>query len=215
MPTPINTISQSTVSQIKPLIAYVNKQRDNEKFAQSLEIAGTFILITFFLIFAIRPTATAISNLLGEIKAKQLMAKELKTKINNIIIAQSSFADIQQQYDIINSALPDRPAVYQATNQLAGALNQVSSVPERFNIIFRDSAVSDQYPNLRSFTIASPLPLSFSQSLGLLGHIYNERRLIGLPNVSIFSVKNPTEGNQTNFTFSADYYYWYNDNAKK
>ena len=76
-------IEKKTWFQIQPLYQHVRRQAENKKTVKYVEIGTTFSLIAVFLFAAIAPTASAISKLIGEIKAKELTVKEMKTKINN------------------------------------------------------------------------------------------------------------------------------------
>jgi hypothetical protein len=73
--TPSTNPSINIFSKINPLISYLSKQRENNKFVKSIEISATFILISFFTFFAIKPTLLTISRLVGDIKAKEILVK--------------------------------------------------------------------------------------------------------------------------------------------
>ena len=57
-------------SRLTPLFDYIKKRQENRKLRKTFELAATFILISFFLFFAIKPTALTISALIGDIKSK-------------------------------------------------------------------------------------------------------------------------------------------------
>lgn len=203
--------SVTATSMIRPIYEYLDKQKDNEKFLHSLEIGATFILISFFLVFAITPTASAIAGLVGDIKSKELMVKTLKAKINNIIVAQDTFAQVQEKYPLINVGLPDRPDYYGAANQMAGAMAEIGMKPTifNFNINSHSSSKIDLPQKVSSYTISVPIESGFSQSQQLITSLINNRRTSSIPSVS-FSVQETEQGNKLSLILNATYYYWEN-----
>lgn len=198
-----------TVSQLRPMFDYVKKQRENEKFMRSIELGATFFLITFFLIFAIKPTAVAISSLLGDISSKQIMVKELKTKINNIILAQDAYAQIQEKYSIINASLPDSPEYYQAANQIAGIFAGLNLPPQKFSYILNSETNKNTVlpSNIGTYSISIPVDSDFIRSKSLVASILNNRRATDLPIVS-FTTEETDTGSAKKLNFTATFYYW-------
>ena len=71
----------NALDRIRPLYQYLRKQAENKKTAKYIEVAATFTLITIFLFLAIKPTALAISSLVGEIKSKEIASQKCKNRI--------------------------------------------------------------------------------------------------------------------------------------
>ncbi|HEX7542661.1 MAG TPA: hypothetical protein VF385_01090, partial [Patescibacteria group bacterium] len=126
-------------SKISPLLSYLSKQRENKKFVRSIEISGTFILISFFTFFAIKPTLLTISKLVGDIKAKELLVKQLKSKINDVIISQDLFSQVQEKYALVESSLPTSPRFYQAASQIVGLTEKNQIYLDKINYSITDS----------------------------------------------------------------------------
>lgn len=186
-------------SQIKPLFAYLQKQRENQKFLQSLEIGATFFLISFFAFFAIKPTLTTISSLVGDIKAKELLKTELKGKINNVITAQDLFSQVQEKYALVESSLPNNPAFFQAALQINSNLinNQIS--PGKINFAVNDN---------KTFSANISTSAAFPIALSLLDNLSQNRRLISFNNL-VFSVgKNEDQSQKINLLLPLTFYYW-------
>lgn len=178
---------RAKTSSQSPLIAYILEKRKERKFQQTAELSFTMIFICFFLFFAIRPTVLTISNLIGEIKAKKEMTKNLKGQINTIIQAQSVFGDIQANYDLINSCLPERQAFFQASNQLKGIANQASlSVND---ISFGLTMDSDEKIPYYSYSYLSPI--NFSSLNPYIEGFLNNRRLIKIDSFVIDLFQDP------------------------
>lgn len=217
MPSPKNNIFYSTT---KPLFEYLDKQKDNQKFIKSIEVSATLFFISFFLIFAIRPTFLTISSLLGEIKAKEASTKLMKAKINNLIQAQDNFAQVQENYSVVQSSLPDRPSFSMLANQV-----QSSAIESGFEISKIDFSLTpkeiDPKQNKNSvlaaknYTINLLSPAPFSQFTDFVNLISNNRRLIDIESLS-FATKEAqqssdpeaTPSSNLNSNFSASVYYW-------
>ena len=96
-------------SRLTPLFDYIKKRQENRKLRKTFELAATFILISFFLFFAIKPTALTISALIGDIKSKELLSREMRNKITEVISAQDLFSQVQERYSLVDSCLPALP----------------------------------------------------------------------------------------------------------
>ncbi|HOZ80983.1 MAG TPA: type 4a pilus biogenesis protein PilO [Candidatus Woesebacteria bacterium] len=201
------------VSSFKPLVEYLRKQQENKKFLKTVEVTATFTLISFFLYFAIRPTAITISSLVGEIKSKEILKKELRTKINNIIAAQDSFSEVQSRYQVVNSSLPDRYYLDQAYQQIVknGELSGVTVSNGRFD--FDEKKLSGTIGKV-GFPVA--IDTSFTTALAFLENLQKSRRLIDVSKITIQPAANSTDSTKVlNFSLDSQLIYWPNQNEKK
>lgn len=208
-------IKSEDLSRKEALFAYLEKNRNSKKFVKSVETSASFILITFFLIFAIRPTAYTISSLLGEIKAKEILSQQkLKPKIQNVIQAQQNFALIQQDYHLIDASLPNSPSYSHLATQLLGAGYQSQLPFSKINFNFNQQT-EDQKPaspfssNLNFYQVSLNQPTRFSSALGLLNQIFNNRRLLEIAKISL-SRDQQAEGitGQINLSLSLKVPFW-------
>lgn len=206
------SLVNSFYSSTKPLFEYLKKQKENQKFIRKVEIASTFTLITFFLVFAIRPTFLTISSLLGEIKAKETSTKLMKAKINNLIQAQDNFAQVQERYQIINSSLPDKNSFSTLYDQLQSSAGQSSFSLESINFTLNPKNTNPAFDAAKNYQVSLTSPTAFTSFVNFIDVISQNRRLIDISNLS-FSSKNTTSKTATQSsemlsTFSADVYYW-------
>lgn len=200
----LQTNSSKIASSLNPLFSYLQKQRENQRFIKLLEIGFTFLFISFFTFFAIKPTVTAISVLLGEIKSKQFLTKELKGKINNIIIAQDLFSQVQERYSLVESSLPITPGLYGANSQIVASANNHQIYLDKMNYIF---------DNTNFFTTNISTSSSYFSSTSLITDILQNRRLIEIDTFTISQSKdNSSQG--LNLSLPLKIYYW-PKNAKK
>ena len=217
-------IQTNIFSRGRPLAEYLKKQRENKKFIKTVETSGTFALIIFFLLFAIRPTALTISALIGEIKAKEQMVAEMRKKIGTLVLAQDAFSQVQGKYKVINSALPDNADYRQSMIQITSAAKESGIPIDKLNYdlagVKKDSGPSQ----LESFSVSINRTASFQSALDLTDKLIHNRRLISLESIRISSAKDEKKSsesestppdNQINISFVNEIYFWQAQNEKK
>lgn len=220
MPQPINF--NSITSRLHPLVEYLNKQKENQSFYHTIELNATVILIIFFVVFAISPTVTTISSLIGQINAKELEQSQLKDKINQVIKAQDLYSQVQEKYSLVTQSLPDQPSYYQAANQVFGVATSASVPLDGLSIVLSSPVSTTE--NLKSFSIPTSFTGSFTQISAALDNLILNRRLIQIPSVAFSLSKSDTSsaGNRVatssgsiTASFNTTVYYWDPSNAKK
>lgn len=214
MPQPINL--SSATAHLRPLVDYLKRQKDNQNFYHTIELNATIFLIIFFVFFAIKPTVTTISSLIGEINAKEIQQTQLKTKINQIIKAQDLYSQVQEKYSLIAQCLPDSPSYYQAANQIYGASSTSSASVNDLNFVFSQTE-NPMSPHLKSYSIPISLPAPFVETTAVLNNLLQNRRLLQIPSISFSlpkadstSAGSPTAISPGSITagFNATIYYW-------
>lgn len=193
-----NINSSQFSSQAKPLFAYLQKQKENQKFIQSLEIGATFLLISFFTFFAIKPTVTTISSLIGEIKAKELLKTDLKGKINDVISAQDLFSQVQERYSLIEASLPNNPNFFQAAVQINSNLNNNQISPNKLDFIVNDN---------KTFSTSISTSTAFPAVISLLSNLSQNRRLMSFNDI-VFSAGKDNQTQKINIFLPLTVYYW-------
>lgn len=210
-------IQDTLVSQAKPLLEYLKKRQEDQKFLKSIEIAFTFTAISFFLVFAIKPTATTISALVGDIKSKQILVKEMRSKINNIVIAQDNFSKVQEKYRVVESSLPDSPRYYYSANQLrfSAQLSQINLDKLSFNV--EDKPI---HPNLKYYSVSISQNSDFTSIVDFITKLQDSRRLLDLNPINL-AVKLSKDKESTpsasgiNLGLNSRLYFWQQNNEKK
>jgi len=174
---------KTTLTQLQPLYRYLRQQAENKKFLKYLEIGATFSLIAVFLFFAIMPTASAISNLIGDINSKELNIKNMKSKINSILQAQQTYAQAQEKYSVLESSFPSTQKFYQSASNFSGASKQssISLSQLKFNLNNDESSNSVG----RSFNISVVGNGQYTSALEFIKKIIDSRRLISINSIQI------------------------------
>jgi hypothetical protein len=193
-----NLNTTKITSQIQPLFLYLQKQRENQKFIRSFELGATFLLISFFALFAIKPTLITISALVGEVKSKQLLQGDLKGKINDVITAEDLFSQVQEKYSLVESSLPNNPRFFQSATQINSVANNYQIFFDKLSFVTNDS---------NSFSVSISTIASFPTVLSLISDISQNRRLFGLSNINLSLGKDPQD-QKINFSLPLNVYYW-------
>ena len=136
----------------------------------------SFLAISLFAWYAVRPTAQTIIYLRKEIEDKTAVNKQLEDKITALILAQATFEEIQDRLPLVSEALPYNPDAVILARQLYHIANisqasisalQVPSLP----LLTQEASagaklaptkslvgefpvtvvISGGYPNLKSF----------------------------------------------------------------
>ncbi|HBP51531.1 MAG: hypothetical protein US68_C0010G0059 [Candidatus Shapirobacteria bacterium GW2011_GWE1_38_10] len=191
-------------SQINPLFVYLQKQKENQKVTKLVEIGATFFLISFFIFFAIKPTFLTISSLLGDIKSKEILSKELKTKINDVIIAQDLFSQVQERYYLVESSLPTNPRFSQATSQILSSSQNHQIFFNKIDFLMEDS---------NSFSTNISTTSSYLPAISLVSELLQSRRLMAIDNFT-FSLSKNIQDQRININLPLKIYYWQNDAEK-
>lgn len=180
-----------TLSQIKPLYQYLRKQAENKKALKYLEVAATFSLIAIFLFFAIKPTALAISSLLGEIKSKQSATQKMTAKINNIMKAQESFSQAQEKYFILESGFPSNPNFYQVVANFYTLAQKYSLKINQLKFdLSSDNSETDNDSQVEYFKVKFSSIGEYQSSIYFINELLNNRRLIDITSVKMSQPKN-------------------------
>lgn len=82
------------------------KSKDTQAYTM---VIMSLFTITFFGLFAIKPTLKTITSLQRQITDKGYLNQKLDEKINSLILAQESYQEIESDLPFIYSLLPDSP----------------------------------------------------------------------------------------------------------
>lgn len=78
----------------------------------------SILTVIFFVIFAIKPTLTTITQLIKQTKDQRLVATELEKKISSLSQAQNEYLTIESDLYLVDEALPQDPQVPLLIKQL-------------------------------------------------------------------------------------------------
>lgn len=211
---PILDLSSYKTSRTSKLFEFIRQQQENKKSAHITEMSVTFILISFFFFFAIRPAVVTLISLITEIKSKQVLSVQLKNRINSTLEAQDKFSEFQKNYLILEQTLPSKPNYTHAGAQVVGTV--LSMGKPRPNLTFPgikdNNKQIDQKPGQApSFTLSLSLPLTYNETQLFLQKLYQLRRVLQVNSVSIAipssQAKDSTQSAQPSSSFQVKMFY--------
>ncbi len=203
-------IEQTSWFQLQPLYRYIRQQSENRRFFKYIEIGSTFFLIAIFLFFAIMPTATAISALIGEIKSKETLSSAMSSKISSIMAAQESFSQIQSDYSILESSYPILPNFYKSASNFS-YISKESSTPIK-TLGFQINQENNKEKNASDSTFGVNISAigQYSSLVASVDKISKIRRLVDIKSIQISQVDDKdknVQSSQLNLNVSANLYY--------
>ncbi|PIS13887.1 hypothetical protein COT65_01845 [Candidatus Shapirobacteria bacterium CG09_land_8_20_14_0_10_47_13] len=150
--------------------------RANKKVRVYTEIILSLVAISFFLVFAIKPTLVTITELITTIKDQRLVVDQLQKKITALGAAQSEYNLISGDLYLVDEALPKESQTAALVKQIevvasqSGAalgsvkfdpvvLKEIATGPKEISKIADQTAkeinftltVAGDYPNLKEF----------------------------------------------------------------
>jgi hypothetical protein len=159
----------------------------------------SFLTISFFLVFAIRPTAVTISGLIRDLSAYRKLSADLDQKISAVFAAQSVYMNASSQLVLLDEAIPKTPTMMAFVDQinLLAASRQItlkSIAVDEFSIVRQSdnktatssTAAAVTYPFVISASGAYSSLYGFLEDLGQL------RRIISPQTVTFQQVQSDT-----------------------
>lgn len=179
-------IERTNWFQIQPLYQYIRQQAENKKFFKYIETSATFILITIFLFTAITPTATAISKLIGDIKSKEIITKNMSKKISSVLLAQENFALAQEKYQVLESAFPSKPNFYESASIISALSKETNTSISQLKFRLSDNdKKSDNNLNANLYNLTSTIEGKYTSLLDVIKKETNSRRLNEIKSLQI------------------------------
>lgn len=205
----------------------IRKYREREEVWKYTEVSLTLFAIAFFVVFAIRPAAIAISGLVGEIKEKEKISLQMKKKINSIIAAQEEYALYQQRVSLLDSFLPSNLNVAQGLTQVIGAAGEtrvsakgvsVSEFELNSQVIARDrtskGSRDQKQPSSKEQSQLREIKFNFDgfgeypDLKEFLSYLVKTRRWIEISQYQIASNQKENEESNLKVTINGKLYFW-------
>lgn len=98
----------------------VNIYKQRQDFKVFLELILTLAAVSFFALFALKPTILTVIELLKEIEAKEKTVEQMNTKIQNLQQAQTLYVQEEAKITLLKTAVPDDPAPDLFVRQIEG-----------------------------------------------------------------------------------------------
>lgn len=202
--------------QLRPMYDYIRKQTEKKTFFKYLEIGGTFSLITLFLFFAIMPTITTISSLVGDIKSKEIFIKKVDLKIINLLQAQESYSQVQEKYFLVENAFPSLANYYDGVSNLAVIFKDSSLNIEQISLsVNNDEDSTNKF--FRTYQVNINGEGQYTSVIEMIKKMFNNRRLVNTTNIQLSQIpkENQIDPKNIKVNLSNNLYFLPNNNEKK
>jgi hypothetical protein len=172
----------------KPLEPLINKPKNRIYTA----IIFSFLAISLFGWFAIKPTIQTILILRREIADKTEVNNRLEQKITTLIAAQAAYQEVQSQISVIDDAIPAYPnaldAVYQIrnlVNDTTATMSSLTSSGVPFTITKDPKITTNNINNFIAFNLSTAVSGSYNSLENILANLDNFRRMVVVDTFSI------------------------------
>ena len=160
-------------------------------------LALTFFTISFFALFAIKPTVTTIVGLIKEIQTKKEIDQKLQAKINSLREAQTNYSLVKDRLDLVDQALPQELDLISLLYQIEILAQKNNTAIESLNfepsylLGEKSKDIKDTQSSATSFSLA--LGGDFESLNNFLASFESLRRVIGLESfvVNTLGAKEP------------------------
>jgi Tfp pilus assembly protein PilO len=185
---------QTTFRRYGRFYKNVRRQMKRKEVLVSTNIILTLFTISFFAVFAIRPTALTISGLWREINDKKNVQSQLEGKISNLSEAQSALESMEEDLQLLENAIP-------ATAEFSRLVKIIEYLASDNGLVLSSNSFSNikLYQSAQQATASAAQIETHSFSVGLrgtfsdLGSFINDLeqldRLISITSLTIHSSK--------------------------
>jgi len=164
------------------------------KMRASTTAVFSFLAISLFLWYAVRPTAQTIIYLKREIADKTELNKQMEAKITALIEAQSTYEAIRDRLPLLDQALPKNPDAVILARELRNLATvtqasisglQIPSVPLIANESTPGAKLVTASKSLRDFNLTIIVTGPYTSMKSFLDGLLNLRRITSLEMIAI------------------------------
>lgn len=168
----------------------LGKRKDVGSFA---ELTATLFVISFFILFAIRPTFIIISGLMKEIKEKEEISNQLQQKVVALRMAQEEYSKNMSRLYLVDQALPEKPdfplLIFAVEQEARSANAQMISFSITKIGIKTNQVSKSKTAKVPFFDFNSTLTGDYQNLKEFLGKMENLRRVIEIDSINFTKTK--------------------------
>lgn len=184
-----------------------------------VELLLTFLTISFFAVFAIRPTVNTIATLIANIKTQKEIEAKLNEKITNLKKAQIVFAQENARLALLDQAYPQGPQPDLLAGQIERLTAQDNLKLETFNVgktPLDGKIAKEQGKGAESqFELSFLVKGEYKNIISFLKDLENLRRLVNITTISTSVSKKQGEEGKILLTIGAQVPYYPNTASQK
>lgn len=177
-----------TYKKLLPLIRH-------KKTASYFTIALSLFSLSFFGLFAIRPTLITAVSLIKSVSDLKKLNSEYENKISSIIRAQSEYEQIRDALPLINAALPANPSFSKLAKKIEEFAQKSEVVINQLRI--DGVSISNLPPGnkMEKFDFSLIASGNYPAISSFLGHLINWKRIISINSLEFSQEGGTTSGN--------------------
>lgn len=180
---------EKILKQLKDLLKSANdvfsSSQNKQKAIAYMYLIFTLFSLSFFGIFAIRPTLSTISQLKKQFEESSLVLSSLKEKNRSLQVLGIQYSQIEPQLPLITNAIPESPKIPELTRQI-----EVLSAQNNVSVDKLDMGIIELYPAKKSnppifsYTFSVSVKGSENDINNFITQILNFERLISIERIS-------------------------------
>lgn len=190
-----------------PTFPYLTPERSQKFFG----IVLTLLALSFFGIFAIKPTLSTILKLQKELSDNQFIFDQLETKIKNLTTLRKQYFNLQDDLPAITNAVTVQPEAHLLLAQIqsvARTSNVTIKKLQNFEVeVLKNDKSKDKDYYSYSFSIAGSGP--FENISKFVQILTSMERIV---NIDVFSVNNITDQKSESLGFDIQGTAFFKDN---
>lgn len=191
-----------------------------EAVRTSVELLLTLLTVSFFAVFAIRPTVDTIARLVADIKTQKDIQKTLDEKIVNLKKAQATYNAESNRLVFLDQGMPRGPFPDLLVRQLEGLAGQtgvsLSALGTGKTQLLGKNTQSDVQAKKTEpqFEVSFTVRGEYKKILSFLEDLENLRRLVNITSISVSKNLKVGEENTIILTVGAQVPYYQSDKTK-
>lgn len=166
----------------------------NKKTASYFTLTFTFIILSFFGIFAIRPTLTTASSLIKSVEDLKRLNKDYENKINTLIIAQTEYEKIRNDLPLLENALPNNANFTKIVKIIERFADQENVSITQFRIDGVPISTPSSTSKLERYGFGIVVSGEYSSLTSFLSHLLNWRRIVTIQSLDFTHEEGTTSG---------------------
>lgn len=189
-----------TYKQVYPLIK-------NKKTASYLTLTLSLFTLSFFGLFAIRPTLITATSLIKKVSDLQKLNLEYESKINGLIRAQSEYEQIRDKIFLIDEVLPNQSSFTKFAKGLERFAQTSNITLNQLHIDDVSISSQDDINKLSQYGFSLVAIGDYQSLSSYISHLTNWKRIINLSNLELRSVSSSTTSSNLRLHLSGKTYY--------
>lgn len=176
---------------------------------ESVELLLTLFTISFFIVFALRPTVNTISELFANINSQKEIKEKLETKLANLSRARQNYTSEEKRLFLIEQALPRDPAPDFFLRQIEGLSAAHGLALRTFNVgeallygqppddLKENSSKKPSVAGTKQIIVTYELAGNFENSMAFLEDLENLRQIFSVQTFSFGANQKSQDNNIT------------------